>query len=466
MLLAFAYVSLGILSVVCTLAYFKLRISQDQFAQNPNFVSFQRRYVVIYLLAVLGDWLQGPYLYRLYHYYEYIEHQVAVIYVSGLVSSAVSYLLISLIGKKYGRRNIVMVCCLLYALSCLFTAFSSYAVLLIGRCIAGLSNTLLFSTLEAWYVHEHLNTFDFPKEWIQVTFNHIAFGNGIMAVIAGLLADFFARWLKFGPVSPFLIAVPVLITVSILVLLMWNENKQNESTEGTSNFNEIKNMFKDGVKSLTPDIFIVGISESLYESAIFVFVFIWTPAIGGNVKNPVKANAITKQGLYISDIPLGVTFASFMVCFILGGIIYNNLAQRSKFKMSNLLLPISGTSAFLFFVCSFLSHNKNPSAFIRSLIVICLQLLEFGCGFYFPIMRALRNQILPEEHRSSIIIIFRLPLIILSSLALLLLHDSTGGIMEIFLYGGILLLIAFICSFRFLDVKSQSNTSDLTNDYT
>lgn len=455
MLLAFSYVSLGILSAVCSLAYFKLRVSQDQFAQNPNFVSFQRRYIVVYLLAVLGDWLQGPYLYRLYHYYGYVEHQVAVIYVLGLVSSAITSSVRTFISNKYGRRNTVIVCSLLYGLSCLMTFSSSYLVLVIGRCIAGLSNTLLFSTLEAWYVHEHLNTFDFPKEWIQVTFNHIAFGNGIMAVIAGLLADVFARWLKFGPVSPFLIAVPVLLAVSVLVGIMWNEN--SDAKDGGVSFGEIRNAFADGLKLITPDIFVVGIIESLYESALFVFVFIWTPAIGGSLKSAANIDLQSKQGLHISDdIPLGVAFASFMVCFILGGIIYDNLSRRTGHKYPNLLLPVTGSTAILFFISSFLSRN-NPSAFFQSLILICLQLLEFGCGFYFPVMRTLRDKFLPEEHHSSIIFIFRIPLIVLSSLALLLLHDSTGGIAEIFAFNGILMLIAFLCSIKFFEVKTKSD---------
>ena len=457
-MLAYVYLSLLILSIVCIIAYFKLRITQDQSANNPNFIQFQRRYIPIYLLAVLGDWLQGPYLYRLYHYYGYVENQVAVIYVLGLVSSAAVFPAKDFIANKFGRRKTVIMFSLLYALSCLFTLSSRYIVLIAGRCLAGMANSLLFSSLEAWYMHEHIDTHDFPKEWIQVTFNHIAFGNGIMAVIAGIVADLLARWLHFGPSSPFQIALPVLVLVSVLVMMTWNENKGQEED---FNFSKVRKSCGDGLKAITPDVFLVGTIQSLFESSLFVFVFIWTPAIGGRLKHNKDVVSTSAQGLQMSDIPLGIAFASFMVCFLLGGIICDYLTHKGNYRLPNLLLPISAASAILFFFSSFFSRN-NPSVFLRSLVLICLQLLEFSYGFYFPVMRTLRDKVLPKEHRLSIINWFRVPLTLLSALALLSLHDASGGISEIFLFCAILMLVAFLCSIRFVKTSGSNTFQDET----
>ena len=59
---------------------------QRQSVSNVNFIKFQRSFFTVYFLALLGDWLQGPYVYRLYNYYGYQEHQIATLYVAGFAS--------------------------------------------------------------------------------------------------------------------------------------------------------------------------------------------------------------------------------------------------------------------------------------------------------------------------------------------------------------------------------------------
>ena len=441
-MLVVVYISTFLLSVLCIVAYLKLRTSQsrkDDAAQNPTFLSFQRTYIPIYLLVVLGDWLQGPYLYRLYHYYGYVETQVAVIYVSGMVSSALFFPLKDVIADKLGRRKTTIIFCLLYSLSCLATLFPNYGVLLIGRCTAGLTNSILFKAMESWYVHEHLETYDFPKEWISVTFSHVAFGSSIVAVLAGFLADVVARWLSFGPVAPFALAVPIFPGAMMLVLTLWVENFGEQKK---INKEEVKKSCMEGLKAIVQniDVFLIGAIQSLFESVLFVFAFIWTPALD-----------------VFHDIPLGIAFASFMVCFMLGTILCDYLIAKVGYSMTRLLTVISGSAAVVFFIAAFFARDKN-ALFYRLKVLICLQLFELICGFYFPIMRVLREKVLPEEYRLSIINWFRVPLTIVSSLALLLLHDATGGIPEIFLFCGLMMSLAWVCSFRF--ARSASGTSD------
>ncbi len=49
---------------------------QRQSVSNANFKTFQRSFFAVYFLALLGDWLQGPYVYKLYDYYGFRESQV------------------------------------------------------------------------------------------------------------------------------------------------------------------------------------------------------------------------------------------------------------------------------------------------------------------------------------------------------------------------------------------------------
>jgi hypothetical protein len=51
-----------------------------------GFVGFQRGYLVVYLLAMFADWLQGPYVYQLYDSYGFNQLQIAQLFVCGFLS--------------------------------------------------------------------------------------------------------------------------------------------------------------------------------------------------------------------------------------------------------------------------------------------------------------------------------------------------------------------------------------------
>lgn len=389
----------------------------------------------------------GPYLYRLYHHHGFVETQVAVIYVCGIISSAVFFPAKDIITAKLGRRRTAVIFCALYIISCLLILIPKYPILILGRCIAGLTNSILFSTLESWCVHEHLENFDFPKEWLPITFSHVAFGSSMVAVVAGFLADIAARWLSFGPVAPFVLAVPVFIASIACLLVFWNENfseKKEISQEA------IKKSCGEGLKTILQnvDLFLVGAIQSLFESVLFVFVFIWTPALD-----------------VYRNISLGVAFASFMVCFLLGGIICDYLIAKVGYTMTRMLAVISASASAVFVIAAYIVWVSSVGdTFYRFKMLLCLQVFEFLCGFYFPIMRVLREKVLPEEHRLSITNWFRVPLTVLSSLFLLFFHDTSahGGIPEIFLFCALLMAVAFACSFRFAGNRAATTDNENT----
>jgi hypothetical protein len=47
---------------------------------------------------------------------------------------------------------------------------------------------------------------------------------GILAILSGVVADIGADWLSFGPVAPFMTAIPFLIASAVLISLNWQEN--------------------------------------------------------------------------------------------------------------------------------------------------------------------------------------------------------------------------------------------------
>ncbi|KAI6175864.1 hypothetical protein M3Y97_00736200 [Aphelenchoides bicaudatus] len=65
-----------------------------------NFTGFQRTYLIVYLLAAAGDWLQGPHVYALYESYGMTKHQIELLFIAGFGSSLVFGTFIGSIADK------------------------------------------------------------------------------------------------------------------------------------------------------------------------------------------------------------------------------------------------------------------------------------------------------------------------------------------------------------------------------
>lgn len=76
------------------------------------------RYLMVYLLATCADWLQGAYIYVLYHELGYTKYDIGVLFIAGFGSSAVFGSFIGGMADTKGRRLFVVVYGLAYALSC------------------------------------------------------------------------------------------------------------------------------------------------------------------------------------------------------------------------------------------------------------------------------------------------------------------------------------------------------------
>ena len=73
------------------------------------FSSFQKSFFLVYFLALLGDWLQGPYVYKLYAFYGFKESQIAVLYVAGFASSVLFGTCTGPLADLWGRRKMVRI---------------------------------------------------------------------------------------------------------------------------------------------------------------------------------------------------------------------------------------------------------------------------------------------------------------------------------------------------------------------
>jgi MFS family permease len=419
-MLAIAYLSLIILISVAVFLHLKVAPAEKSIG-NPAFVKFQRTYFGVYFIALFAEWLQSPYLYRIYSHYGFIDTQIAIIYVCGFIASILFGTASGYLAIKCGRKKACMFFCVAYSLCCLSKASSNYAVLIVGRVIGGISTSTLFSTFEAWYVYEHTQTCGFPTEWVTVTFAKASFFNGVIAVTAGVVANTLSEWINFGPVSPFLLAIPFLIVAGMLILTNWDENYGGKSIKMVGPCLESLRLIVTNSKIL-----LIGVVTSLFESVMFVFVFLWTPVL-----DPAGP-------------PLGIVFSCFMACVMIGGLLFDAAIERKISPVRIIEVAIFlGLAANL--ASSFASANHPRKTFLAFL------LMEFSCGLYFPAMNWVRRRILPEAHHAGIINWFRVPLNIIASIVLLVLHDthSGKGITAIFALCSILMMVAELCIIKF-----------------
>mmetsp|Transcript_45152 Transcript_45152/g.54727 ORF Transcript_45152/g.54727 Transcript_45152/m.54727 type:complete len:191 (-) Transcript_45152:30-602(-) len=124
-------------------------------AEKSKHSKLLMRYLTVYLLATLSDWLQGPYVYALYDSYGYSQHDIAVLFVAGFGSSMIFGSFIGGMADAGGRRNFVIIFAFIYAASCLTKHVKDFNVLLIGRLLGGIATSLLFSVFDSWLIRAH-----------------------------------------------------------------------------------------------------------------------------------------------------------------------------------------------------------------------------------------------------------------------------------------------------------------------
>ena len=91
------------------------------------------KYFPAYFAAIFGDWLQGPYVYKLYAEYGFKENQIAILFLTGFGSSFTFGTFTGPLADKFGRKSMTQVFCVLYALSCVIKFSTNFWILICGR---------------------------------------------------------------------------------------------------------------------------------------------------------------------------------------------------------------------------------------------------------------------------------------------------------------------------------------------
>eukprot|EP00045_Choanoeca_perplexa_P006238 m.52941 g.52941 ORF g.52941 m.52941 type:complete len:441 (-) comp13533_c0_seq1:973-2295(-) len=368
-------------------------------SKSAPFKAFQKQYLVVYGLMVAADWVQGPYVFRLYQYYGFNVAENGLLFVAGFGSSMIFGTLAGSVADTYGRRMGAYLYVGAYVLSCLTKHINHFYVLILGRVLGGLATSLLFTVFEAWMVSEHAQQ-QHQQAWLQSTFSFMSIVNGLVAILSGWGAEFVAVTFD-TPLAPFDLSIVLLLLGAGYVYATWSENYGDTSARVDSNLS-------DGVREVvsSPRVLVLGAIQSLFEASMYAFVFMWTPAL---------------QDDTAPELPFGTIFATFMVCCALGGSLFARLAQQmSVLRLMMLTFTVAGLSLAV----PALSENRSARFLAFLAFEVCV-------GMYWPAIGTLRADVVQERVRTTVLNLFRVPLNLL--VCLLLLNVGTLDVGTIFM---------------------------------
>ncbi|ORY37800.1 DUF791-domain-containing protein [Rhizoclosmatium globosum] len=368
---------------------------------SPELTRLTRQYLIIYLAAMFADWIQGPYVYRLYATYGYSVDQIAILFVAGFGSSMLFGTFVGSLADSYGRKNSCLTFCVLYFISCLTKHSPVFEVLMLGRILGGIATSILYAAFEAWLVSES-HTRQLHETQLGSIFAAATTGNGIVAIVSGVIAS--AANDSWGVVAPFDVSVNlvqpllenfinnriqafVLAATGFAILFLWTENYGDRNT-GTSIMSQFK--FGEAFARIRADnrIYALFVSQSLYESAMYIFVFLWTPTLEKTAGS--------------AGIQHGWIFACFMVCCMIGSEIFSLLVASFKIQVEDFSYKIFAVAGVAFILPVL---TNSPLLCLSSFFVF-----EACCGLYWPVMGTLRGKYIADDVRSTTMTLFRLPL--------------------------------------------------------
>mmetsp|Transcript_16013 Transcript_16013/g.32827 ORF Transcript_16013/g.32827 Transcript_16013/m.32827 type:complete len:480 (+) Transcript_16013:212-1651(+) len=422
-------------------------------SDSVEFKKFQKTYLVVYFCVMAGDWLQGPYVYALYDSYGFDQHDIAVLFVAGFGSSMIFGTFLGSFADRFGRKNFCLIYIASYILSCLTKHVNSYNWLMLGRLLGGVSTSLLYSVFDSWMINEH-NARTFDQSWLSDTFAMAIFGNSVVAILAGLVANAAAgvsdlhvvaggngetndgSLMNGGFCAPFDVAILILIVGGLFIKNTWGENYGSRGDGGDSGLEGSIKVLKKGFKTIVENkaVMLCGLISSLFEGSMFTFVFMWTPAL-----TPSAAEGET--------LPFGLIFATFMVACMAGSTLFSIVTK---------ITPVEEVSKYTFCVASaslFIPVLTNN----YTLIFVGFLVFEGCVGLYFPAIGTLKGMVVPESQRSAIYNIFRIPLNVIVLVVLLSKIEMTSA----FFCCAAMLFGAALCQFKLVDIlKTTKNVKD------
>ncbi|KAI7569000.1 major facilitator superfamily domain-containing protein [Hortaea werneckii] len=440
---------------------------------------FKRIYFGVYILATAADWLQGPYIYTLYHdAKDLAEPTVAALFTTGFVAAAVSASFVGSLADRYGRKAACLGYCLTYTLSCVSVLSADLVVLFAGRALGGVSTTLLYSVFETWMVAEyHVRELGACGLRLGDMFSASVMLSGLTAIGSGVVGEALVKWTG-SKSSPFLLAAVCLCVAfgGIWHFWVWDSNAiivvqcvqsltvmlQTENLAVPSSIHSFSPSIEEKdhqQQSSTPAqatyrdilrdkrLLTLTFTTTAFEGSMYLLVFFWSPALEAARASSASARGIPLEngGENVPGLPFGLIFASFMSAMMLGSMTTSAMNLTSNLKTSSRLTLHTVALAAIALVTPVLAKSSETGVFWA------FALFEICVGMYFPAMSKLKSEVVEERVRGKVYGMMRVPLNLFVVLALGSTKEGEAYRDTMFRTAGSLLLIAFVVIARYLD---------------
>lgn len=390
------------------------------------FQRLRRRYNAVYALGTFGDWIQGAYLYALYREHGFEMADIGYIFVLGYFTSATLGTYVASLGDEHGHRKLVMLYGVSYGIACVAMRWSNLAVLLVSRVLSGVAYSLLFSSFESWAITE-ADRVRVDRRYLVQLFSAATFFNAVSAVAAGIAGNAVvvapdAQTTPLGGnryAPAFDVGAVSLFACALGARTWWAEAGQKGGAEAEAEAREggsrdvsqtsppaeqkSEGVFRAAKMVLAePALLSLGSMNSLYEAALHVFVFVWTPALE---RRRDLALAGLGAGQPKPEVPHGLVFSLFMACKMAGSQVFALIGDRVPFERT---LRLVFTGSAVAFAVPLLA---SPNGYVAALFSFCA--FEFGLGLYWPAMAVARAELVPNHLRATMTSVFRVPLNVL-----------------------------------------------------
>ena len=188
--------------------------------------------------------------------------------------------------------------------------------------------------------------------------------------------------------------VPLCVVAGIIVCT-WSENYGNQNMP-------LLNSLSRGFELLRsePKIAALGLAQSSFEGAMYTFVFMWTSSLKSGDEIEHEENNRQPEGEHTAQF-LGLIFAIFMVCVMIGSTLFKIHTANSKENLYRLPLYVHSTACLSMLVTA-LSVGKYPTV-----VFMMFLLFETCVGGFYPTYGCIKSERIPEEIRASVMNIFR-----------------------------------------------------------
>jgi hypothetical protein len=133
---------------------------------------------------------------------------------------------------------------------------------------------------------------------------------------------------------------------------------------------------------------------------MYTFVFMWTPALKSVEETQAEAAGTASIGETTSSY-LGLIFAVFMVCVMIGSSCFKLFSARREMLYKIPLYMHATAFAAMACVALFLEH--------KLIVYTAFLVFEGTVGVFYPSYGVIKSEKIPEDIRSAVMNIFRIP---------------------------------------------------------